>query len=181
MKKVFIVLFLILTLSSCFSEEKDWLTNYETNNFSLKVPNNWEIIENKEWIIPTPRTGKIEFVVRSKNESNWFLNNLVILSEDNKEDLDSLYFSNLLNNNSKKDYFEYKKISEKEFHLKNWKKSKIIIFDARYNDETPKIKFLQTAISCSNKKVYSITLAIDKQIENILKYENILSSFNCKK
>lgn len=181
MKKIFISIFLSLFLVSCFSSEKqDWLIAYSSENFSLRIPDNWEIIDNKDKSLPTPRSWNIEFVIRSKNEKNWFSNNMIILSEDKKFETTASEYINSSSISYEKDYFEYEKIDEKNINFINWNSSKILVFEARYNDHTPKIKFLQTADICNNK-IFYITLAIENNISDVSRYEYMLSNFNCKK
>lgn len=182
MKKIIFLLIITLSLSSCFNNDKgDWLNQYDKwENFSIRIPNNWEIIDNKDSILPKPKSWKIELAVKSKTEIDWFLNNILILSEKVKENTDIINYINSENINIEKEYFEYKKIKENEITFSDQKKSKIIIFEARYNNSTPKLKFLQTASICKDK-IYYITLAIPKNIDDVSKYEYMLWTFNCKK
>lgn len=180
MKKIFVIFFLIFWLLSC-GESDDWLINFSWENFSLRIPNNWEIIDNKDNSIPLPSTWKVEFAIRTKTESNWFLNNLIILSEEQKNKISAEEYVSSSNLVSEKDFFEYKKIEEKEISFKDWNSSKLIIFEARYNNQTPKVNFLQTANICSDGKAYHLTLALEKTISDFSRYEYMLSNFNCKK
>jgi hypothetical protein len=59
-------------------------------------------------------------------------------------------------------------------------KSIVYIFEAKYNIDTPKLKFLQTAHICNQDKAYFLTLAIPVTIKDISKYEYLLSTFACK-
>lgn len=184
MKKIFAFLILIFALSSCFwSENSDWLTTYSENPaFSIKLPTAWEnITSEKDNIIPTPRSGQIELISRAKAETNHFLNNVLILSEDVKQGSSLTDYINSMNFNAKNDYFEYSEIKSKDFVFSDGTISKINIFSARYNDSTPRLNFLQTVNICPNSKAYFITLAIDNTITDTSRYENMLSSFNCKK
>lgn len=182
MKKIFTIIFLVFFLNSCFwNSGNDWLINHSEENFSIKIPNNWEIITEKEKVLPKPKSWEIEFAIKSKNEKDWFFNNLTILSEKQKSEVSASDYIDVNIKNPENNYFEYEEIEAKKFKFENGDSSKIVIFDARYNDKTPKLKFLQTANFCKDEKMYFLTLAISKDIKDTSRYENILSSFSCKK
>ncbi|MBT4632488.1 hypothetical protein HOB94_00425 [bacterium] len=56
----------------------------------------------------------------------------------------------------------------------------IYIFEAKYNLDTPKIKFLQTARVCNQNKAFFFTIALPTTIKDTTKYEYLLSTFECK-
>lgn len=183
MKKIILIIISSIFLSSClWNSSEDGLISYNENqDFSLKIPNNWEIINEKEKVLPKPRSWEIELAVKSKTEKDWFFNNLLILSEQQKDEISAWEYIKENVKNFENDYFEYKKIEEKDFQFNDWKNSKLVVFEARYNKNTTKSKFLQTATFCSNKKIYFLTLAIPKEINDISKYEYMISTLNCKK
>ena len=78
------------------------------------------------------------------------------------------------------DYLDYTKIASKDFKFTDEEISTLYIFDAKYNLDTPKLKFLQTAHICNQTKAYFLTLAIPTTIKDTSKYEYLLSTFNCK-
>jgi hypothetical protein len=55
----------------------------------------------------------------------------------------------------------------------------LYVFEAKYNMDTPKLKFLQTAHICSGTKAYFMTIALPTDIDDTSKYEYLLSTFNC--
>lgn len=181
MKKIFSLIFLWFFLVWCFSNtDSDGLVFYNDNeNFSLKIPENWEVIENTTWVLPKPRSWEIEFAVKSKIEKEGFLNNLVVLSENLKSEISASSFVKSTTINSENDYFEYEKIEDKNFVFENGDSTNIVIFNARYDEKTPKLKFIQTANICKNR-AFLITLAISSSVEDTSRYEKMLSSFSCK-
>lgn len=184
MKKILVIILWSFLITWCFWATKDdWLIDYDKSQyFSMRIPNNWEIIENKDWILPKPRSWNIELAVSAKDDNKWFfLNNLLILSEDLKTEISASDYIESATLKNDENYFEFKKISEKEINFSDWNKSSISIFEARYNDRTPKIKFLQTANICKNNKWFFLTIAIPTSVENTSKYEYMLSTFWCKK
>ena len=61
----------------------------------------------------------------------------------------------MLNNvGASKDYLEYTKLDSKEIIIEDEEESLLYIFEAKYNMETPKLKFLQTARVCNRKKLF---------------------------
>lgn len=182
MKKIFSSFFAILLLSSCFgSQDSDWLTDYSNSEFfSVRIPANWEILENTDSILPKPRSWNIELATRSTAEVNGFSNNLLILSEDLKTTLTNEEYITSANKVWASDYFENDKIEEKIITFSDWTTSKIFVFDARYNDSTPKLRFLQTAKICNENKAIFTTLALPTSTNDYSKYENIFVSLKCK-
>ncbi len=54
----------------------------------------------------------------------------------------------------------------------------IYTFEAKYNPQTPKRKFIQTARVCGDT-VYLMTIGINLEIKDTAKYENLFKSFTC--
>jgi len=156
------------------------LIKTETDNISIEIPSNWKIIESVDKILPKVKSWKIEMVVMSKNIVNWFSNNLLILSDNLSKFTTSKDFSMLNNIWAQTDYIDYTKISSRDITFTDWELSVLYIFDAKYNLDTPRLKFLQTAHICNWKEAYFLTLAIPTTITDTSKYEYLLSTFNCK-
>lgn len=181
-KKIFIWLFLVLLLSSCWDSTNTdtWLVKTETNNISIKIPSNWKIIKNTDNILPKIKSWKIELAVMSEKVSNGFSNNLLILSDKLNKYTTSKDFSMLNNIWAQTDYIDYTKLASKDFIFLDGEKSVLYIFDAKYNLDTPKLKFLQTAYICNWNEAYFLTLAIPTTVSDTSKYEYLLSTFSCK-
>jgi hypothetical protein len=78
------------------------------------------------------------------------------------------------------DYLDYTKLESKEFKFIDEEASILYIFEAKYNLDTPKLKFLQTAHICNQKKAFFLTLALPTTVTDISKYEEFLKTFKCK-
>ena len=78
------------------------------------------------------------------------------------------------------DYLDYTELDSKEFTYTDLEKSILYTFEAKYNIDTPKLKFLQTAHVCNQNKAYFITLAIPTSVIDTSKYEDFLATFTCK-
>ena len=181
-KRILLSIILTVFLVSCWSESStsnDGLVTTTTNNISVSIPSNWNIIKNTDNILPKIKWWKIELAVMSSKIINWFSNNLLILSDDLIEKVSSKEFSMLNNIWAQTDYLDYVNLWSKEIKFLDEDVSMLYIFEAKYNLNTPKLKFLQTAHVC-NDKWYFLTLAIPTNIKDTSKYEYLLSTFTCK-
>lgn len=192
-KKAFLIIVTLLFLVSCGWDDaqttssssdkgsnKKWLTSFETSHFSLGVPAAWEIVDNVDELLPKPNNGVIELAASSLDIQNGFANNILILSQDLNKKTSSSDFSLLNNIGVEKEYSEYTKLDAKDLVFSSWDTSRVYTFEARYNLDNPKLKFIQTAAVCSDTKWYLMTIALPVALKDISKYENILKTFSCK-
>lgn len=184
MIKKYIILLFVFILASCgWDSQTTWensLKLVENKNFDFKIPSNWEVIEDKENILPKAKEWNIELAATSTSISNGFSNNLLILSDDLKKLTTSKDYSMLNNMWAETDYLEYKKISTKDITFLDGEVSLVYEFEAKYNSETPKLKFIQTASVCNKTKWYFITIALPTSVTDISRYIELLSTFSCK-
>ena len=103
----------------------------------------------------------------------------MILKEDFNSNVSSLAYSTSNYLWAKKNYYYIKELEDKNVLIDN-KKTKLYIFEARYSEETPIAKYIQTGIICDNKEAYIITLALEKNNKNIERYEKLIWTFKCK-
>lgn len=184
-KKILIVSFLMLTLTACSSEddtktlETKGLSTFSWEWYSVSIPSNWEIMNDKKNILPEPSQGTIELSVQSSEPKWGFSNNLLILSDRLKTFTTSWEYSMANNVWARREYLEYLELENKEFSYLDGNTSQIYIFEAKYNLETPKLKFLQTAYVCNPNTGYFLTVAISPSIKKTDKYEQLLSTFSC--
>ncbi len=187
--KKFLVLFLVLfSLSSCFfdswkknntNSKNTWLEKYSSWSFSIYVPRAWEK-SNWEKLIPKPVFWEVVFASVSKIPKYWFYNNLVILYQKWVSNFNSLEYSIVNNLLSKNDYKSYEELYSKNIEFIDWDKSKLYVFKAIYNENTPKAIFMQVWKVCNNNW-YLLTIWLNQTVKNTEKYEKILKSFSCKK
>lgn len=179
----YILVFLSIFLSSCFwwkSVDNSWaLKEFDSWEYSISLPSVWSIIWDKSEILPRPAIWKISLAITSTKFIDWFSNNLIILSDEISSKIDSSEYSYLNYLWSKWKYYDYKLLNESEFSFFDWNKSKLYIFEARYNTSTPRLNFLQTWIVCKNKS-YLLTIALNHSITDFSKYKEIIKSFSCK-
>jgi hypothetical protein len=91
----------------------------------------------------------------------------------------STKYSELNHIQTSKNYLEYTRIKDEMITFNDQADSShVYTFEARYNQTTPKMKFIQTARVCGTK-VYLLhfTLSLEKNPDN---YLELLKSFTCK-
>jgi hypothetical protein len=183
-KKFFTLFFLIFLTYSCWDSteviQTSWLFKTETENISIEIPTNWQVLEDTTNVLPKIKDWKIELAVTSDDIVNGFSNNLLILSDDLTMYTTSKEFSMLNNVWASSDYLDYTKLDSKEFKFTDEELSTLYIFEAKYNLDTPTLKFLQTAHICNQNKAYFLTLALPTSIKDTSKYEAFLATFKCK-
>jgi hypothetical protein len=96
-KKVSVLLISLLLLTSCGSDdttqEVSGLDTYTGENYSISIPSNWEIMTDKENILPEPSEGKIELSAQAPQPKGGFTNNILILSDELKTFTNSSEYS----------------------------------------------------------------------------------------
>ena len=186
LKKLVLLLSISFILVSCWKDETDtstnvvWLSTFESSNFLIDIPSSWEIISDKEKILPKPSSWEISLAATSLELTDWFAHNILVLSSWLKEQTTSSDFSILNNIWAEKDYLNYRKLDSKEFTFNDWEKSMIYEFEAKYNLDTPKLRFLQTAHICNKMEAHFFTVALSSQLRDTSKYETFLKTFKCK-
>ena len=185
--KIFVFLFLLLSLYSCWNSEEeiitlwnDTLIKFENTFFEIMIPTNWNILKDNENILPKPKNWEISLATTSDELKYGFSNNLLILSQNLNKVINSLDFSVLNNVWASRDYLEYIKLESKNIVFSDNDKSMLYIFEAKYNQTTPKLKFLQIWKVCSINKAHLLTIAISNEIKDTSKYEELLKTFKCK-
>ena len=90
----------------------------------------------------------------------------------------STRYSELNNLQTTKNYLEYTKLKDEAFTFTDSETSRLYIFEARYNQTTPRMKYIQTARVCGTR-VYLLhfSLSLDKNPDI---YSKLLESFTCK-
>lgn len=172
-------------LASCGTTSTDTasLTSFKGTGFTVDVPKSWIQKEQKD--IPTPKNGTVALAMTSADISSGFANNLLILKDklapaDNGEKITSKKYSIVNQALTTGKYEEYTKIDEKEITYSDEDVSNLYVFEAKYNRDTPKKRFIQTAKVCG-EDVYLITVGVELNSGSTSKYENLAKSFQCVK
>jgi putative heme iron utilization protein len=107
----------------------------------------------------------------------------VILSEKIQNTITSKKYSIINYALSTGQYTDFVKLDEKVVTFnsadeKEKDESNLYTFEAKYNPETPKRKFIQTAKVCGDM-VYLMTIGVNLDVSDMKKYEAFLTSFEC--
>jgi len=183
-KKIIILFIFTLGLSSCFDSTTvdSWesvKSLYENTNFSISIPSKWKVIKNTDEILPKPADWEVVFDAVSETLNDNFYRNILVLKQEIINDISSLDYITWNYIWSIKEYFYIKKLDENNV-LIDWQKTKVYEFEARYSEDTPILKFIQTWIIC-DKKWYILTISLEKNNLNLDRYKFLLWTFKCKK
>lgn len=183
-KKILVLIFCAMSLISCGDDETidlqaEGLVNYPWDKFDISIPGNWNVLNEKQNLLPQPSEGKIELSAQSQEAKGWFFNNVLILSDTLKTFTDSQEFAIANNVWARSQYIDYIELENKSFDFIDGTSSQLYIFEAKYNLETPKIKFIQTAYVCNPNTGYLLTMAVSPSVKITNKYETLLSTFSC--
>lgn len=178
MKKILIIsLFCAFFTISCWTTETTSTKVYEWKWFKISIPSAW--LETSKKDLPDVKNWTIELALTSSEISAWFSNNMVILWEDLIKDTTSTEYMNTNYIRTTGSMIDFVSLKNETIKFKDSTESKIIEFEAKYTNDTPKRKFIQTAKIC-NKKAYLITIWINLDNKNTSKYEDLVKSFECK-
>ena len=181
MKKLALLLFTLFVLSSCgtATPTADESTKiYTASGFTINIPTTWTVVDKNA--LPQIKTGQVELAVSSPDISSGFANNLVVIWQDLLEKTTSKQYSIINYSLSTWEYIEFTKLNEKTISFSDKDESNLYIFEAKYNETTPKREFLQTAKICWSK-VYLLTIWIELGTTDTTRYENLITNFICTK
>ncbi len=182
-KKLILLFFVSIFVSSCW-DSSEWIwssfKDFENSDFKISIPSSWEVIEDKENILPKARRWEIELAVTSSDFNSWFANNMLILSEELDKITTAKEYSMLNNVGASADYVDYKKLATRDISFADGTDSLVYEFEARYNKDTPKLQFIQTANICNTNKAFFITVALNSSVDDLQRYEEFINTFECK-
>lgn len=182
LKRVCIICICAIFLSSCFwwDEELSSATGlmlYKADGFRMGIPTSWDILDTQD--LPSPSKWDIKLAVAAKKQKHGFKNNMVVL-KDTLTSFSTSQDAAILNHLSGKwEYSDYDEILVESIMFADGEESIIYIFDARYNNETSKNRYLQTAHTCNANSVYFITLALPTSIVDTKRYIDLIKTFQC--
>ncbi len=178
--KTFIFFILIFWLLSCWDTGSDnWLVLKTLDEFEVGIPASWNIIDSWDsTMLPKPSYAEISLVASSIEPKDGFSNNLLILKDKIKEEINSKDFSKFTNLWARNDYESYYELEAKDFIFNDEEESKLYVFEAKYNENTPRVKFMQVGYICDEDS-YLLTIALSTSIDDYSRYEDILKTFKC--
>ena len=180
MKKILIALFALLVLVSC-GKEATSLVNMETkefvgNGFVMQIPKEWNT-ENTTNELPSSQWRPVLGAIDPQKHYN-FSNNILIIEDILSQIGSSKQYSEKNNQQTQKKYFSYKNIESGAIIFPDGDESTYYVFDANYNNQVQKLRFIQTAKICGTKLYHMhISLALNTDFSD---YINLFKTFECK-
>lgn len=183
MKKIIIFFLSVFLLVSCGWEEEDTIETstqkYSWEWFSIDIPASWEVVEDKESTLPAPKEWEIALAVTSSDLKYGFANNMIIMKQKLNKPASSTEFSMINNIWASSEYIEYEKIDTKDITFVDQNRSVVYIFEAKYAESTPKLKYLQIWKVCNEYDAYLLTIALSLDTDDLSKYEELFKTFSC--
>lgn len=175
-----IVLVCLFLLVSCGATTDTSLNTapFVWEGFSVDTPKTWIAIDKTA--LPSTRNGSIALALTSTEIVSGYSNNMSILKEKLTEAMTSKKYSVVNYALTTGEYREFVKLEEKTIAFGDKDESNLYIFEAKYNTNTPKQKFLQTAKVCGDT-VYLITFGLGLSTGVTTKYEDLIKTFSCSK
>ena len=178
MKKIIILGFLAL-LTSCGTTDTSSIstTPFAWEGFSINTPATWIPVDKAA--LPVTKNGTIALALTSTDIVSGYSNNMSIIKEKLTEAMTSKKYSVVNYALTTGEYKEFVKLDEKVITFGDKDESNLYTFEAKYNTNTSKQKFLQTAKVCGDT-VYLMTFGLGLSTPNTTKYEDLIKTFTCK-
>ena len=149
---------------------------YDSEKVSILLPKSWTGVKLTD--IPSPRVGSIIAAYKSTDVKYGFSNNIIIMQDRLSNLMTSAKYSELNNLQTTRNYLEYTKLREEIITFTDAETSRLYVFEARYNETTPRMKYIQLARVCgSDVYLLHVSLTLDKSPDN---YIELLRTFRCK-
>jgi len=173
-----IVVSSLLLLTSCGTTTDSSLatTPFAGEGFSIDVPSAWVKVEKEA--LPIPKEGTIVLALTSVEIASGFANNMTVLKEKLSEAITSKKYS-IVNYALTTNYIDFQKLSEKTITFPDNEEANLYVFEAKYNTDTPKQEFIQTAKICGDT-IYLITFGLALRTPTT-GHENLIKTFTCNK
>ncbi|MBD3328611.1 hypothetical protein GF340_04900 [Candidatus Peregrinibacteria bacterium] len=155
---------------------------YETNDYAVIIPKDWEVIEKENFTSDIPEETDIAFRNNVKNET--FTATATIVERDLLDTLDSLEFANRVRNRQKDGLTDYDEISKEKYNIvvgNTSQETLFIHFAARKTTSDPLLEYFQTYVT-SDDTAYIVGGAVhpNEQENTSQIVEDIVRSFRLK-
>lgn len=155
---------------------------YDTNDFSVVIPKDWEIISRAEFTADVPEETVVVFRNNVKNED--FTANVNIVKNSLQEPISTDEYSKRVSNRQKSGLYNYKESKNDPVKIKIGDKdidSFYRLFEAQKGPDEKLVRYMQTYI-VKGDSAYIITGAVSpKENDAVMKtIEDIVKSFKLK-
>lgn len=181
MKKIFLLSVAFFSLASCFNNKPEIkglpTKEFADSNFTMQIPSEWSAsgsVDN----LPSLPNGEIVMAAVSPEKKYNFSNNIVIIADKLDYIGTSKQYSEQNNLKTQKKYLEYSLVKSGPIIFGDSDEGKYYIFDARYNAQTQKLRFLQTAKVCGTT-VFLLHASVSLDTDTS-KYIDVFRTFTCK-
>lgn len=173
-----IILSCVFFLASCGTSSTTSVdsTSFAGEGFNIETPKTWIAVEKAS--LPVPKNGSIALALTSAEIVSGYSNNMSIIKERLTEAITSKKYSIVNYALTTGAYKDFIKLDEKAIAFGDKDESNLYTFEAKYNTDTPKQKFLQTAKVCGDT-VYLITFGLGLTIGSTTQYEDMIKTFTC--
>lgn len=130
--------------------------------------------------LPSPKNGTVALALTSTEIVSGYSNNMSILKERLTEAMTSKKYSVVNYALTTGAYKDFVKLDEKTITFTDKDESNLYTFEAKYNTDTPKQKFIQTSKVCGDT-VYLMTFGLGLTTGATTKYEDLIKTFTCTK
>lgn len=173
----------MMFLYSCGSAEEEavvtGLKTIDSKEFSISLPEKWNVIEDYS-SLPTPPKWEITLLANASDLKYGFSNNIVILSQDLWKFVSSKDFSILNNVGASREYLEYTRLESNDMNFSDGDITQAYVFEAKYNVQTPILKFVQFWKVCGTTRWHLITIAVSQDTKVMDPYLEFAKTFTCK-
>lgn len=181
MKKNILFLLFSLFLASCGQSNSQIsglsMKEFTGSGFTLQIPEKWTTSDNAG-DLPAPANGKIVLTSVSPDKKYNFSSNILVIEDTPGYLGTSTQYSEQNNLRTQNKYLEYQQIEKSDILFGDSDASKYFVFQAKYNNQTQKLKFVQTAKFCG-PRIYLLhaSMALDADAKTFV---DIFRTFSCK-
>lgn len=181
----------LLSLGGCFNfsgeeaqqpEPGGESSVYQTNDFSINIPADWEVIDENDFTPEVPDETVAVFRNNVKNEN--FTANVNVVQRGIQSPVTSMEYANLVNNRQKSGLVDYRETRKETISIASGDQKEdtyFIAFEARKSSSDPLIRYFQT-YGVRGNSAYIVTGALSTQ-ENestVQTVEKIVRSFRLR-
>jgi len=192
MKKFTLLVLMIFALSlfsGCFGDEEETPTEvktetsfYQTDEYSIYYPAEWEVIEKNDFTADIPKETQVVF--RNNVKSDIFTANVNVSKTDISDRLTSKEYANEIINSQNKNLKNFKELAKEEVTLKIGESdinTFVYAFQGKQRTIDETVKFIQTYLAKGNSgyiATCAVSLSEDEHTSTIC--ENMVRSLNVK-
>lgn len=177
----------VFILGGCFNfggsaNTSDTFKTYETNEFTVQVPKEWEIIEKKDFAQEVPQDGVVVFRNNVKNENHTAV--VSIVRKNFQNPIPNLEFGNLIDNKNKVSLYEFKSLKKDTIKASISGKEEetfFLSFEGKEAADAAVLRYLQIPMGKGNNGfIITGTISLQENENTIKLIEEIVKSLKLK-